>query len=78
MLKEIDVIVYDIQDIGCRSYTYTTTLCYVMEEAAKKGIPVIVLDRPNPINGLDRRWADAAESNGAPTSVMSMCLIAME
>lgn len=52
MLKEIDVIVYDIQDIGCRSYTYTTTLCYVMEEAAKRGIPVIVLDRPNPINGL--------------------------
>jgi uncharacterized protein YbbC (DUF1343 family) len=52
MLKGIDVIVYDIQDIGCRSYTYTTTLCYVMEEAAKKGIPVIVLDRPNPINGL--------------------------
>lgn len=52
MLKGIDVIVYDIQDIGCRSYTYTTTLCYVMEEAAKRGIPVLVLDRPNPINGL--------------------------
>jgi uncharacterized protein YbbC (DUF1343 family) len=52
MLQGIDVIVYDIQDIGCRSYTYTTTLCYVLEEAAKKKIPVIVLDRPNPINGL--------------------------
>ncbi|MBI3236525.1 MAG: DUF1343 domain-containing protein [Chlamydiales bacterium] len=52
MLKGIDLIVYDIQDIGCRSYTYTTTLFYVMEEAAKKGIPVVVLDRPNPINGL--------------------------
>jgi uncharacterized protein YbbC (DUF1343 family) len=52
MLQGIDAIVYDIQDIGCRSYTYTTTLCYVMEEAAKRGIPVIVLDRPNPINGL--------------------------
>jgi uncharacterized protein YbbC (DUF1343 family) len=52
MLQGIDVIVYDIQDIGCRSYTYTTTLCYVMEEAAKRGIPVIVFDRPNPINGL--------------------------
>jgi uncharacterized protein YbbC (DUF1343 family) len=52
MLQGIDVLVYDIQDIGCRSYTYTTTLCYVMEEAAKKGIPLIVLDRPNPINGL--------------------------
>ncbi len=63
MLKNIDAIVYDIQDVGSRSYTYTTTLCYVMEEAAKKGIPVIVLDRPNPINGLivdgpmlEQRW----------------------
>ena len=52
MLEGIDLIVYDIQDIGCRSYTYTTTLFYVMEEAAKKGIPIVVLDRPNPINGL--------------------------
>ncbi len=52
MLKNIDVLVYDIQDIGCRSYTYTTTLFYVMEEAAKHKIPVIVLDRPNPINGI--------------------------
>lgn len=52
MFQGIDVLVYDIQDIGCRSYTYTTTLFYVMEEAAKKGIPVIVLDRPNPINGI--------------------------
>lgn len=51
MLKEIDILVYDIQDLGSRSYTYLTTLLYVMEEAAKKKIPVIVLDRPNPING---------------------------
>ncbi|MBS0653351.1 MAG: DUF1343 domain-containing protein [Verrucomicrobia bacterium] len=63
MLEGIDVLVYDIQDIGCRSYTYTTTLFYVMEEAAKKRIPVIVLDRPNPINGviidgpmLEEKW----------------------
>lgn len=52
MLKEIDVLIYDIQCIGVRAYTYSTTLFYVMEEAAKKNIPVIVLDRPNPINGL--------------------------
>lgn len=52
MLSKVDILVYDIQDIGCRSYTYTTTLFYVMEEAAKAHIPVIVLDRPNPINGL--------------------------
>lgn len=51
MLKGLDVIVYDIQDIGCRSYTYASTLFYVMEEAAKNGISVIVLDRPNPLGG---------------------------
>ena len=52
MLKGIDVIVYDIQCTGVRAYTYPTTLFYMMEEAAKLGIEVIVLDRPNPINGL--------------------------
>lgn len=52
MLKDIDLLVYDIQDIGSRSYTYISTLFYVMEEAAKLHIPVLVLDRPNPINGM--------------------------
>ncbi len=52
MLKGLDAILFDIQDIGCRSYTYISTLFYVMEEAAKKNIPVIVLDRPNPLGGL--------------------------
>jgi uncharacterized protein YbbC (DUF1343 family) len=52
MLKRVDLLIYDIQDIGVRSYTYVTTLFYAMEEAAKRKIPVIVLDRPNPINGL--------------------------
>lgn len=52
MLKGIDLLIYDIQDIGSRSYTFITTLFYVMEEAAKKKIPVMVLDRPNPINGI--------------------------
>lgn len=52
MLKDVDLLIYDIQDIGSRSYTYITTLFYVMEEAAKRAIPVIVLDRPNPINGI--------------------------
>ncbi len=50
-LKDLDAIVYDIQDIGARFYTYTATLKNVMEEAAKAKIPVYVLDRPNPING---------------------------
>ncbi|HKR58516.1 MAG TPA: exo-beta-N-acetylmuramidase NamZ domain-containing protein [Pyrinomonadaceae bacterium] len=52
-LKNLDAIVFDIQDIGTRFYTYISTLGYVMEEAAKAHIPVIVLDRPNPINGID-------------------------
>lgn len=52
MLQDIDILVYDIQEIGCRSYTYASTLFYVMEEAAKKNIPVIVLDRPNPLGGI--------------------------
>jgi uncharacterized protein YbbC (DUF1343 family) len=52
MLKGIDVLIYDIQDLGSRSYTYVNTLFYVMEEAAKRNIEVIVLDRPNPINGI--------------------------
>ncbi|MBK7705254.1 MAG: DUF1343 domain-containing protein [Acidobacteria bacterium] len=52
-LKDLDALVYDIQDIGARFYTYTATLRNVLEEAAKLGKPVFVLDRPNPINGVD-------------------------
>jgi len=51
MLKDVTLIVFDIQDVGARYYTYLTTLIYVMEEAAKQRIPVVVLDRPNPITG---------------------------
>lgn len=51
MLKDVGVVVFDIQDVGARYYTYLTTLVYVMEEAAARGIPVVVLDRPNPITG---------------------------
>lgn len=52
MLKGIDVLVYDIQDIGCRSYTYISTLGLAMEAAAENNIEFIVLDRPNPLGGL--------------------------
>lgn len=47
-LENIDVVVFDIQDVGVRFYTYLSTLHYVMEACAENGIPVIVLDRPNP------------------------------
>lgn len=50
-LDKLDVLFYDIQDIGLRSYTYIATLFYAMEEAAKSGIEVVVLDRPNPLGG---------------------------
>ena len=52
-LKDLDALVFDIQDIGTRFYTYISTLGYVMEEAAKAQRPVFVLDRPNPIGGLE-------------------------
>jgi uncharacterized protein YbbC (DUF1343 family) len=51
MLKGIDTLVFDVQDAGVRFYTYTTTMAYCMEEAAKLGITFYVLDRPNPIGG---------------------------
>ncbi len=63
MLDKIDVLIFDIQDIGSRSYTYNTTLFYAMEESAKAGVEVVVLDRPNPISGktidgpmLEEKW----------------------
>ena len=51
MLEGIDVMVYDIQDVGVRSYTFISTLGLVMEACAEKGIEVVVLDRPNPLGG---------------------------
>lgn len=51
MLAGIDTLVFDVQDVGVRYYTYLATLTYVLEEAARHGIRVVVLDRPNPITG---------------------------
>jgi len=52
ILKDIDVLVYDIQDIGCRSYTYISTMGLAMEAAAENNKEFVVLDRPNPLGGL--------------------------
>jgi uncharacterized protein YbbC (DUF1343 family) len=49
MIDTFDVVLVDLQDVGCRIYTYVTTLLYVLEAAAKKGKSVVVLDRPNPV-----------------------------
>jgi uncharacterized protein YbbC (DUF1343 family) len=53
MLKGIDTLVFDIQDIGTRFYTYISTMGNVMQAAANNNIRVVILDRPNPINGMD-------------------------
>ena len=51
MLKGVDVMVYDIQDVGTRCYTFISTLGLVMRACAKAGVEVVVLDRPNPLGG---------------------------
>lgn len=51
MLQGVDTLVFDIQDVGCRFYTYLSTLGHCLEAAAKHGLRFVVLDRPNPING---------------------------
>ena len=53
MLKGVEVLVFDIQDIGTRFYTYIGTLSLAMRAARAAGIPFVVLDRPNPINGVN-------------------------
>lgn len=52
MLESIDVLIFDIQDVGARFYTYTSTLTYTLKAASEHGITFIVLDRPNPVNGV--------------------------
>jgi uncharacterized protein YbbC (DUF1343 family) len=64
MLNGLDTLVYDIQDVGARTYTYISTLLRVIEAAAARQLPIVILDRPNPIGGaqvegnvLDARFA---------------------
>ena len=52
-MRGLDAVIFDLQDVGCRFYTYISTLHYVMEACAESGIPCIVLDRPNPNNYVD-------------------------
>jgi uncharacterized protein YbbC (DUF1343 family) len=53
MVDGIDVLIFDVQDVGTRIYTYMATMAYAMQAAAEAGIDFIVLDRPNPVNGVD-------------------------
>ena len=52
MLRGVDTLVFDIQDVGARFYTYSCTMLYALEEASKAGLPFYVLDRPNPVTGV--------------------------
>jgi uncharacterized protein YbbC (DUF1343 family) len=65
MMQGIDALVFDIQDAGVRFYTYTVTMAYCMEEAAKRKIPFFVLDRPNPLGGeiIEGPMLDADKTN---------------
>ena len=65
MLKGIDALVFDVQDAGVRFYTYTVTMAYCMEEAAKHNIAFFVLDRPNPLGGqiVEGPMLDADKTN---------------
>jgi uncharacterized protein YbbC (DUF1343 family)/CubicO group peptidase (beta-lactamase class C family) len=65
MLRGIDILVFDIQDVGARFYTYVSTMALAMESAAQAGIPFYVLDRPNPITGthVEGPLLDAANTS---------------
>jgi len=68
LLVDLDAIVYDLQDIGTRTWTYVGAMVYAMRAAARRHLPIVVLDRPNPITGdhvdgpmLDTAWSNAEE-----------------
>lgn len=67
MMEGVDALVFDIQDVGVRQYTYPTTMAYGMKAAAEKGVPFVVLDRPTPITGtiVEGNILDPAFSNFA-------------
>ncbi|OLE52447.1 MAG: hypothetical protein AUG51_17790 [Acidobacteria bacterium 13_1_20CM_3_53_8] len=71
-MRDMDAFVFDIQDVGARFYTYISTLGYVMEEAARSHKSVFVLDRPNPINGVDVEGPLADASNLSFTAYHSL------
>ncbi|MBM2839997.1 MAG: hypothetical protein HW412_525 [Bacteroidetes bacterium] len=74
MLKDVDVLIYDIQDVGVRFYTYISTLSYAMEAAAEHKIPYVVLDRPNPIRGT---WVEGFNRDDSLRSFVGLHPIAL-
>jgi uncharacterized protein YbbC (DUF1343 family) len=74
MLKGVDVLIFDLQDVGVRFYTYISTLSYAMEAAAENNIPYIVLDRPNPIRGT---WVEGFNREDSLRSFVGLHPIAI-
>lgn len=74
MLKDVDVLIYDLQDVGVRFYTFISTLSYAMEAAAEHHIPFIVLDRPNPIRGT---WVEGFNRDDSLRSFVGLQPIVM-
>ena len=72
MLRDIEVLIYDIQDVGVKFYTYVSNLFLAMTEASRAGIPVIVLDRPNPINAARVEGAVTNPAFGSFVGVIPM------
>lgn len=69
MLRSVDVLLFDIQDVGARFYTYISTLSYAMEASGEQSIPFVVLDRPNPIRGT---WAEGFLREDTLTSFVGL------
>ena len=65
LVRDLDALVFDLQDIGTRTWTYVGSMIYAMRAAARRGVPMVVLDRPNPISGdhVDGPMLDAALAN---------------
>ncbi|MGQ9768886.1 MAG: exo-beta-N-acetylmuramidase NamZ family protein, partial [Anaerolineae bacterium] len=65
MLAGVDVLLFDVQDVGVRFYTFISTLYYILRSARQHGVSVIVLDRPNPLNGLAIEGPSVAPGYGS-------------
>ncbi|HUO86835.1 MAG TPA: DUF1343 domain-containing protein, partial [Thermoanaerobaculia bacterium] len=71
-LADLDLLVFDLQDAGARFYTYVSTLLLTLEAAAEAGVPLVVLDRPNPLGGLRVEGPAAAPRDEVPASFVNL------
>ena len=78
MLRGVDTLVFDIQDVGARFYTYYCTMLFALEEAAKANLPFYVLDRPNPVTGVhvEGPMLDRESAKLSPAATACRCVTA--